>query len=119
MCGLGCKLIVTKPDADRATSELEPVHLLESFLGLRRIDELNEAIALRAAGLFFLQLHEFELTKRLKNILQVIFGDGEVDVADVKAVEWYAVRLGSGTLGVARLAVLLCFSELCNNRNAQ
>jgi hypothetical protein len=45
--------------------------------------------------------------------------DGEVDVADVEAVEWNAVRLRSCTFGGASLTILLCFSELCNDWNAE
>jgi len=68
--------------------------------------------------LFFLQLHEFELAEGLEDVPEVVLGDGEVDVADVETVEWYSIGLGGGAFGVAGLAVLLCFSELGNDRNA-
>ena len=80
---------------------------------------LHEAIALAAALLFLLELHELELTKRLEDILEVVFGDGEVDVADVETVEWDAVGLSSCRLGGACLTVLLCFRELCDDWNAE
>lgn len=76
---------------------------------------LNKTVALRAPGLFLLQLDELQLTERCKDGSQVLFRDREVDVSDIETVEGNAVGLGWLALGVASLAVLLCFSELRNN----
>lgn len=42
-----------------------------------------------------------------------------MDIANVEAVKWYAVRLRGSALGGAGLAILFCFSELGNDRNAE
>lgn len=81
---------------------------------------LYETVALGTAlRLFFLQLHEFKVAEWLKDLLDVVFGDREVDVANVEAVERDAVGLGCGTFGVAGLAILFCFSELDDDGNAE
>ena len=66
--------------------------------------------------LFFLQLNEFELAEGPEDGSEIIFSHREVDIADVKAVVRDAVGL-RGTFR-AGLAILLCFGELGNDRNA-
>lgn len=68
--------------------------------------------------LLLLELNELQLTERLEDVLKILFVDREMDVADVETVEWNAVRLSGVALGVAGLAVFLCFSELRNDRDA-
>ena len=80
---------------------------------------LNEAVALGASLLFLLQLAELERTERLEDILEILLGDREVDVADVEAVEGNAVGERGDTLRVTGLAILLCFSELRDYRDAE
>lgn len=80
---------------------------------------LHKAVSLRASLLLLLQLAELELTKRLEDILEVLFRNREVDVADVEAVERDAVREGGDAFGVTGLAVLFCFGELGDDRNAE
>lgn len=82
-------------------------------------DLLNETIALRATLILLLQLDELQLSEWLENVLEVILGDGEVDVADVEAVERNTVRLGGTTLAGLGDTILFCFSELGNDRNAE
>lgn len=61
--------------------------------------------------LFLLKLHKLQLAERLEHVLEIFLGDGEVDVADVEAMEGHAVRLGGAALG-AGLAILLGFGGL-------
>ena len=84
---------------------------------MRRLS-LYETIALTATLLFLLQLGELKLTKWLKYILKIVLCDGKVNVANIKAVERDAVGLGGHALGIPSLTILLCFSELRNDRNA-
>lgn len=48
---------------------------------------LDEAIATAAASLVLLELNEFKLTERLKDSLQILLSDVEVNVADIKTVK--------------------------------
>lgn len=56
--------------------------------------------------LLLLKLHKLQLAERLEHVLEVVLRDGEVDVANVEAVERHTVRLGGAALG-AGLTVLL------------
>lgn len=80
---------------------------------------LYEAIALAAALLLLLQLHKLQLAESFEDVPKIILSNREVNVTDVKTVERNAVGLSGVTLGVAGLTILLCFSELCNDRNAE
>lgn len=80
---------------------------------------LHESVAFRATALFLLELYELQLTKRFEDGLEIVLGDGEVDVADVETMEWNAVRLGCAAFAGSRLTVLLCFSKLCDDRDAE
>lgn len=79
---------------------------------------LHKPVTLAAALLLFLELHELQLAERLKDVLEIVLRDGEVDVANVETVERNAVGLSSSTLRSASLTVLLCFGELGNDRNS-
>ena len=43
----------------------------------------------------------------------------EMYIPNIKAVEWYSVRLCGGAFGGSLLTILLCFSKLRNNRDAE
>lgn len=79
---------------------------------------LDKAIAAAAAILVLLELDKLELTKRLKNRLQILLGDVEVDVAHVETVEGDGVGMGSRRFRVASLAVLLGLCHLNDDRNS-
>jgi hypothetical protein len=66
-----------------------------------------------------LQNNLLQLTIRLEDLLEIRFRNAEMNVAHVEAVEWGAVSTwGHTTLGGTRSAILLCFRELSDDRNA-
>jgi hypothetical protein len=50
-------------------------------------DVLDKTVASAATAVVLLELHEFELTKGLKNVLEVCFRDTKMDVADIEPME--------------------------------
>jgi hypothetical protein len=64
-----------------------------------------------------LKLNEFKLTEWLKNSLQVLLGDVEMDVADIKAVERDRIGVRSRSFRVSGLPVFLGFCDLYDDRN--
>jgi hypothetical protein len=62
-------------------------------------------------------LDKFKLAKRLKNILEVIFSDAEMDITHIQPVKRGRVIVATAGVGVASLAVLFRFSQLCDNWN--
>ena len=84
-----------------------------------KLNLLHEPVALAATLFFLLQLYKLKLAERFEDVLEVIFVDGEVDVADVETVEWDAVGLRGGAFGGASLTVFLCLGELCDDGDAE
>lgn len=84
-------------------------------------DLLDETISLGAARVQLIALEDdlLKLTKRLEDLLEIFFGDTEVDVADIETVEGGAVSTGCSTaLGRTSSTVLLGFSKLGNDGDA-
>lgn len=69
--------------------------------------------------LVLLQLDKLQLSKRIKEAPNIFFGKREMDIADVETVVRHAVGLCCVGIGVAGLAVLLCFGELNNDGNGE
>jgi len=78
---------------------------------------LDKTVTSAAAIVVLLQLDKLEFPKRLEDGLQVLFSDVEVNVPDIKPVEWNGVRVRAGCFRAADLAVLLGFGELNNDRD--
>lgn len=78
---------------------------------------LHETVPSTATIVILLELDELELAERLEDILEVLFGDAEVDVADVEAVERNRVGMVPGPLRAAYLTILLRFGELDYDRD--
>jgi len=77
---------------------------------------LDKAVASAATVIILLQLDKLELTKGLKDVLEVCLGDAEVDVAHVEPVEGDRVGMAR-RFRVADLAVLLGLGGLDNDRD--
>jgi hypothetical protein len=60
-------------------------------------------------------LNKFKLSEWLKDILQILFSDAEVNVSNVEAMKRDRVMIATLSLGIAGLTILLCLSELCDN----
>jgi hypothetical protein len=87
----------------------------------RRSDLLNETVSLGAARVQLIALEDdlLKLTKGLEDLLEILLGDAEVDVADVETVEGSAIGTrGSTALGGTSSTVLLSFSQLGNDGDA-
>jgi hypothetical protein len=82
---------------------------------MRRFSLLHETISTAATIVIFLQLNEFELPERLKDVLQVLFSDAEMNVAYVKTVEWDRIAVRSGSISRLDLAILLSLGKLDND----
>lgn len=63
-------------------------------MDLEWVNSLDEAIATAAAVLIFLELNKLKLTERLEDGLQILLGNVEMNVANVKTVEWNRVGMG-------------------------
>lgn len=106
--GFWGKLIISKSNSNGTTGKIKPVHLLKSFAGLACVSEsvllrismykplkeeinsiysLDETVATATTCVIFLQLDKLELAKGLKDVLQILLSDAEVDVADVQTME--------------------------------
>jgi hypothetical protein len=79
---------------------------------------LHESITTAAASIILLQLYKLELAKWGKDSLQVLLRDVEVDVANIKTVEWDAAGAVGAALGIADLPVLLGLGKLDNDGDA-
>ncbi len=75
---------------------------------------LDKAIASTATVVILLELHKLQLTKGLKDVLEIRLCDAEMDVAHVQPVEGDRVGVAGG-FRVADLAVLLSFGGLDND----
>ena len=73
---------------------------------------LDKPVAAAAAIVVFLELDKLQLAERLKHIVQVLLGDAEMNVTDIEAVEGDRIRVVTGRLRVADLAVLLSLGQL-------
>lgn len=78
---------------------------------------LYESVATAATGIVLLELDEFELAKRLEDILKILLSDAEVDIANVQTVEGDRVGVASGGASLADLTVLLSFGKLDDDRD--
>jgi hypothetical protein len=67
-----------------------------------------------------LQSDLLQRTVREENLLKIRLGDAEVDVSNIETMERSAIASScwSTFAGGAGSTVLLCFSELGNNRNS-
>ena len=63
-------------------------------MDLEWVNSLDEAIATAAAVLIFLELNKLKLTERLEDGLQILLGNVEMNVANVKTVEWNRIGMG-------------------------
>lgn len=61
---------------------------------LELVNSLDEAIATAAAVLIFLKLNKLKLTERLEDGLQILLGNVEMNVANVKTMEWNRIGMG-------------------------
>ena len=50
-------------------------------------DLLHESVASASPSFLFLQLDEFELTERFKDILKILLGNAEMYVANIETME--------------------------------
>lgn len=80
-------------------------------------DLLNKPIASASAVVVLLELDEFELAKGLENILEILLGDTEMDVANVETVERNGIGVGARAVCSAYLAILLSLGKLDDDRN--
>lgn len=80
---------------------------------------LNKTVSLATALLFLLKLAEFKRAERLEDVTKVLLANREVNVTHVEAMERDTVREGGNALGVTCLTVLLCFSELRDDRDSE
>jgi hypothetical protein len=62
-------------------------------------------------------LNEFKLAERLKDSLQVLLGDVEVNVADIKTVKRDRIGVRSRSFRISGLPVFLGFCDLYDDRN--
>ena len=85
--------------------------------GRGREDSLYKPITAAAAVVVLLELDELELAKGLEDILEILLGDAEVDVADVETVKGDGIGMIAAALSIANLTVLLGFGKLDNNRD--
>jgi hypothetical protein len=83
----------------------------------RGVGLLYKPIATATTVVVFLKLDELQFAKRLENILEILFGDTEVNIAYIEAVEGNGTSLCAGAVGGANLAVLLSLGELYDNRD--
>lgn len=81
------------------------------------VNLLNKSVSTAATIVILLKLDILEFAKRLKDGLQVLFRDVEVDITNIEAVERNGIRVCTRRLGIASLSILLSFSELDDNRN--
>ena len=63
-------------------------------MDLEWVNSLDEAIATAAAVLIFLELNKLKLTERLEDGLQILLGNVEMNVANVKTMEWNRIGMG-------------------------
>ena len=63
-------------------------------MDLEWVNSLDEAIATAAAVLIFLELDKLKLTERLEDGLQILLGNVEMNVANVKTMEWNRIGMG-------------------------
>ena len=81
---------------------------------------LNETISLGAARVHLIALEDdlLKLTERLEDLLQILFSDTKMNVANVETMERGTVSTRrSTTLRGTGSTVLLSFSKLGNDRN--
>ena len=129
------EFVVSETDSNRTSCEIKSVHFLKSLTSLIWITEsavllaeinelrfhdlLHKPIASASPTLFLLQLNKFELAERFKDILQILLGDTEMDVAHVETMERYRAVVAARCFRVSGLPIFLCFGELCNDWNAE
>jgi hypothetical protein len=83
------------------------------------LDVLNKSISTAAAcALLLLKLDKLESAKWLKDVGEVSFCNGEMNIADVETMNWHAWFTGAGALCRPGLAVLLGFRMLCDDWDA-
>ena len=63
-------------------------------MDLEWVNSLDEAIATAAAVLILLELNKLKLTERLEDSLQILLGNVEMNVANVKTMEWNRIGMG-------------------------
>jgi hypothetical protein len=86
---------------------------------LRRVDILHKCVSFASSSFILLQLDKFQLAKGLEDILKIALSDAEVNITNVKPVEWRRVLTAGTGLGVTCLAVLFRFGQLRDDGNAQ
>lgn len=82
------------------------------------LDLLHKRKTLAPTILLLLQLDKFELTEWFEDMLEVIFSDAEMDVTHIESMERGGVT-ARFAFGVASLAILLGFSQLNNDGDAE
>ena len=98
-------------------SSQPPRHTTPRIESRVQVNLLDKSVATGATSVVFLQLHIFELAEGLKDGLQVLLGDVEVNIADVEAVEGRRTGLAPSRFRIAGESVLLSFGELDDDRN--
>lgn len=83
----------------------------------RGSNSLDESIATTASVIVLLELNKLKLSKWLKYSLKILLCDIEMNVAYIKAVEGYRVRMSTRRVWVASLAILLSLGMLHNDRD--
>jgi hypothetical protein len=78
---------------------------------------LYKSVPAAAAVVVFLKLNKFKLAERLEDILEILFRDAEVDVANIQTVEGDRIGVGAGAVCGSDLSILLSLGKLDNDRD--
>lgn len=135
---LGREFVVAEANSDRTSCKVKAIHFFKGLTSLVGIPKsifqalsnqqgngdksdnlLHEAVTTTSSTLLLLKLGKLQLAKRFKDILQILFSDAEMDVTNIKTVEWDRVVVAGRRLGVPCLSVLFCFSKLGDNGNTE